>query len=64
MNYIKGTLVIDILAIFPFYLFTDNNDGARSNAYIRFLRMARLSRVFRASKISKIAKHFITSEQL
>lgn len=62
MNYVKGTLTIDIVAIIPFYLFTDNEDSARSNAYIRFLRMARLSRVFRASKISKIAKHFVSSE--
>jgi hypothetical protein len=64
MTYVKGTLAIDTLAIFPFYLLTENDEKARSNAFIRFLRMARLSRVFRASKISKIAKHFVSSDQL
>lgn len=57
-------LIIDIVAVIPFYLFTDSGEGARSNAFIRFLRMARLSRVFRASKILKVVKHIISSERM
>jgi len=63
MNYFKGMLVVDILAIFPFALITQGAN-TRSNVFVRFLRMARLSRIIRASKISKILKYFTSEDNM
>lgn len=57
-------LLIDIAAVVPFYLIIDDQNGARSNVFIRFFRMARLSRILRASKILKLVKHVVSSERL
>jgi hypothetical protein len=52
MNYFRGMLLIDIIAIFPFYAFESTSDNSsRSNKFVRLLRIARLTRIFRASKI-------------
>jgi hypothetical protein len=60
-RYLKGALIIDILAIFPFSLIIQGSSAGRSNVFIRFLRMARLVRIIRASKLQNILKYF-TSE--
>lgn len=60
-NYLKGMLVIDILAVIPFYLITESG-SSRSSAFIRFIRLAKLVRIFRASKILQIVKHISSSE--
>ena len=62
-SYLKGMLIIDVLAIFPFALITQGANS-RSNVFVRFLRMARLSRIIRASKIGKILKYFTSEENM
>lgn len=64
LHYLKGMLLIDILAVFPFYLISDFSGGHRSNAFIRFLRFSKLSRIFRASKILKVVKSVSSSERM
>ena len=55
-NYLKGFLLLDILAIFPFYLF-DHYDS-KSNALVRIIRITKFAKIFRASKLTKILKRF------
>lgn len=57
-------LVIDILAVFPFYLFSGGGQNAKSNAFIRLLRLARLTKLVRVSKIIQLIKTFSTSESV
>lgn len=59
-TYLKGMLIMDILAVIPFYLVTESQ-GGRSSAFIRFIRLAKLIRIFRASKILKVLKHISNS---
>ena len=63
MNYLKGSFVIDVISIWPFYLM-DANDTGRSNVFVRFLRMARLSRIARATKIFGVFKYFTDSDTM
>jgi hypothetical protein len=63
-RYLKGFLLIDVLAIFPFYLVTESSSGGRANNFVRFLRMSRLGRIIRASKFSGLAKTIEESESL
>ena len=56
-------LIIDLIAIFPFYVFEDSTNSARSNKFIRLLRIARVTRIFRASKVINMVKIFEKSEK-
>mgnify|MGYP001133809363 CR=1 FL=1 len=62
-KYLKGMLLVDILAILPFQFFV-GNQTARSNALIRFLRISKITRVFRASKILGIMKSMSSSRRM
>jgi len=64
LRYLKGAFIIDVMAIFPFYIFSSGGSAGRSNVFVRFLRMARLSRIFRISKIIGILKFFGGSESM
>ena len=61
-RYLKGMLIIDVVAIFPFDLITAGSSG-KANVFVRFLRMARLTRIMRASKIAGLLKHFGSAEE-
>ena len=56
-------LIIDILAIFPFYLISTDSSG-RSNSFVRFIRITKLSRIFRGSKILGVIKNFTASPKM
>jgi hypothetical protein len=47
LNYLTGMMMIDLISIFPFYIF----DNSRENRLLRFLKIARLVKILRASKI-------------
>lgn len=59
-SYVFGTFFIDVLAIFPFYLFT--SASGKSNSLIRILRISKLTRIFRGSKILTVFKNFARTE--
>ena len=54
-NYLGGLLLVDLVAVFPFFLL--ENSGSSSNSLVRIVRITKVSRVFRASKLLAIAKH-------
>ena len=56
-------LLIDILAVFPFYLITTGS-SSRSNTFVRFIRITKLSRIFRGKKILGVIKNFSTSPKM
>ena len=55
-NYLTGLLLIDIIAIFPFFLF-EGSASNNSNSLVRMIRITKVSRIFRASKLLKVLKH-------
>lgn len=62
-NYATGLLAIDILAIFPFFLFETGGSNS-SNGLIRIVRIVKISRIFRASKLLNVIKHLSNSESM
>ena len=63
LSYLQGLLIIDIIAIFPFYLLNDGDSG-RSNSLIRFVRISKLARIFKGSKILIVFKNMSNSKKL
>lgn len=58
LNYLSGLLLIDLLSIFPFFLFESSNDHS---SLVRMVRISKIVRIFRASKLLKIIKHVLNS---
>lgn len=56
-NYATGLLFIDIIAIFPFWVFEGEGGGNSSNSLIRVIRITKVTRVFRASKLLRVLRH-------
>ena len=63
-NYLNGLLLIDIIAIFPFYVFEEEGTPSKSNGLVRIIRITKVTRVFRASKLFKLLKNFTTAKWL
>lgn len=51
LDYLSGLLVIDTIAVIPFYLILDDQ-VARSSTLIRLVRISRILKIFRVSKIT------------
>ena len=60
-NYLHGFLIIDLLAIFPFYLFEDLG-ASKSKSLVRLIRISKVARVLRASKLTKVLNHLLELE--
>jgi CRP-like cAMP-binding protein len=58
-NYTKSWLLIDVIAVFPFDLFNENQDQSRSKSgYNNLIRLVRLPRLYRLVRISRVIKAF------
>lgn len=55
-RYLKSTLILDLLTVFPFYLIYGSPSRSSPNFFIRLIRISRIIRVLRASKVGKILK--------
>ena len=65
LNYLSGSLIIDVLAVIPLYLLSNfNGPTTHSNSLIRFLRISKVSKIFRASKVMTIIKYISESEKI
>lgn len=60
--YLKGFLILDIIAIFPFYAFDQHSSN--SNSLVRIVRITKVTRVLRASKLFKLIKHIKSAEYI
>lgn len=60
INYLKGTLIIDVLSSIPLDLFSF---GIRSKALLRYLRVFRLIKVFRAARFHRVIGRLLKAEE-
>lgn len=63
VNYLKGSLVFDLISIFPFYLL-ESHFVFKSNSLVRIIRITSISKVVRGSKIVKLLKYLKNSENI
>lgn len=63
-RYLKGMLLVDLIAVLPFHLMSGDYDGGRPNAFIRFVRISRISRIFRANRLFKFLRYLVSSERM
>lgn len=62
-NYLKGSLIFDLISIFPFYLL-ESHYVFKSNSLVRIIRITSISKVVRGSKIVKLLKYLKNSENI
>lgn len=62
-NYMKTTLILDLISIFPFYLL-EQGVIVKSSHLIRIVRITSITRVLRGTKLAKLIKHFTYSETI
>lgn len=51
-NYLKGMMIVDIAAVFPFHYL--GNSLPKTNSFLKVLRLGRLSRMLKIVKIDKV----------
>jgi CRP-like cAMP-binding protein len=65
LKYIKGMFFIDLVSIFPFYMFDPSNSKSfRSNTFVRLIKITKMIRIFKASKLLKVIKHLSDSDTI
>lgn len=63
VNYLKGSLLFDLISILPFYLL-ESHKFFKSNSLVRIIRITSISKVVRGSKIIKLLKYLKHSENI
>lgn len=63
LNYLRGWFWFDLLAAFPFFLFSDES-WVEITTFMRALRLIKMGRVLKVTKIAELSKHWQTHHML
>lgn len=58
LNYLKTWLLIDIIAVLPFDMFSSEEEGSSRSDYGSLIRLVRLPRLYRLVRITRVLKTF------
>jgi hypothetical protein len=57
LSYLKGWLIVDLIAIFPFQLFISETSGGKGNDYNDLLKLVRLPRLYKFTRTTKVFQY-------
>ena len=56
LNYIRGSFILDVVAIIPFELLLDNDPNQNINGLVRITKIGRLQKLIKLTRLLKMLK--------